>query len=263
MRPWIAVFCSFKACGIALALAHHPGAALVLFFAADPWLFLQFILPSQQAFGPAATTFETDRREVWLTIDDGPDPASTPKVLELLRRHGARATFFVVGTQVERHPALTRQIVAEGHSVGNHTHTHPLADFWCASPARIASEIDGCVGALLLAGVPFERYFRPPVGVRNPFVDPQLSARAMDLVLWDARGRDGGTCSPQAALARITPRIRPGSILLSHEAGPRAAQRVQYLQMLLEHLASENYACVLPPREALRAACGAVIRPAG
>lgn len=251
MRPWVAVFLSFKACAAALALAHHPVAAAVMFFAPDPWIFVQFILPGQQAFGPAATSFTTPRREVWLTIDDGPDPASTPAVLKLLRDHGARATFFVVGSQVGRYPELARQIVAEGHTLGNHTQTHPSNDFWCAVPSRIASEIDGCVAALLLANAPFERYFRPPVGIRNPFLDPQLSSRGMDLVLWNARGLDGAGRDPDAALARIARRIRPGAIVVSHEAGPRAIGRVVFVERLLEHLADEGYACVIPARDSL------------
>jgi peptidoglycan/xylan/chitin deacetylase (PgdA/CDA1 family) len=197
------------------------------------------------------TAFATDRREVWLTIDDGPDPATTPRVLELLEAHGARATFFVVGEQVARHPELARQIVARGHTIGNHTHSHPAADFWLASPGRTASEIDRCVGALLVADVPFERYFRPPVGIRNPFLDAQLAARGMRLVLWSARGLDGSGRSPQASLRRIARRIRPGGILVSHEAGSRPAKRLRFVEILLDHLASEGYACVLPPRGAL------------
>ncbi len=251
MRPWIAVIASFKACALVLAATHHPVAAAVMFFAPDPWVFLQFILPGQQAFGPAVTSFETSRREVWLTIDDGPDPASTPAVLKLLRDHGARATFFVVGAQVRKYPELARQIAAEGHTLGNHTQTHPSNDFWCAAPARIASEIDGCVAALLLANAPFERYFRPPVGIRNPFLDPQLSARGMDLVLWNARGLDGAGRDPDAALARIAPHIRPGAILVSHEAGPRALGRVVFVERLLIHLAERDFACVIPPRASL------------
>lgn len=251
MRPWIAVFVSFKACAVALALAHYPDLALLVFFAPDPWVFLQFILPGQQAFGPAVTSFETSRNEVWLTIDDGPDPASTPQVLRLLREHGARATFFVVGDQVARHPELARQIAAEGHSIGNHTQTHPSANFWCASPSRTGSEIDRCVATLLLANAPFERYFRPPVGVRNPFLDPQLSTRGMDLVLWSARGLEGAGGSVDKALARIARGIRPGAIILSHEAGPRAKERVALVERLLEHLASAGYRCVIPPRETL------------
>lgn len=251
MRPWIAVFVSFKGCAIALAAAHHPVAAVVMFFAPDPWIFVQFILPSAQAFGPAATSFKTSRREVWLTIDDGPDPASTPAVLSLLREHGARATFFVVGEQVEKFPELARRIAAEGHTIGNHTQTHPSNHFWRATPTRIASEIDRCVAALLLANAPFEHYFRPPVGIRNFFLDPQLSSRGMDLVLWSARGLEGAGRNYDAALARIARQLRPGAIVVTHEAGMRAKERVVFVGRLLEHLASEDYACVLPSREAL------------
>jgi len=247
VRPWLTVLLTLKGCALALIWGHHPDLGLAVLFAPDPWLVAQFLLPTQQGFGPAVTCFETGRREVWLTIDDGPDPASTPAVLALLQRHGARATFFVVGTQVERHPELARRIVAEGHTLGNHTHTHPAGDFWCAAPARTAAEIDGCVGALLLANAPFERYFRPPVGVRNPFLDPQLSARGMDLVLWNARGFDGGSRPPAAALATIARQIRPGAILVSHEAGPRAARRLEFLTLLLDHLEAEGYACVRGP----------------
>lgn len=252
MKPWILAVATLKSCAIALAAAHHPVAAAVLFFGPDPWIFLQFILPSAQGFGPAATSFQTERREVWLTIDDGPDPASTPRVLELLRRHGAKATFFVVGARVRKHPELARLIAAAGHTLGNHTDTHPAGNFWFASPRRTASEIDGCVGALLLAGAPFERIFRPPVGIRNPFLNPQLEARGMRLVLWNARGFDGAGGAPRAALARIVRRIRPGGILLAHEGEPRPGERLAFVELLLEHLRSEGYTCVLPPPGALR-----------
>ena len=256
MRPWVAVVVSFKASALALALAHYPLAALVVFFAPDPWLILQFILPSQQAFGPALTAFATSRKEVWLTIDDGPDPASTPQLLELLARHGARATFFVVGRQVAKHPDLARRIAAEGHTIANHTQSHPSASFWCASRERTAGEIDGCVAALLLANAPFERYFRPPVGVRNPFLDPQLRARGMDLVLWSARGREGAGGNPDAALARIARGIRPGAIVLAHEAGPRASERLAFVGRLLELLEMGGYRCVIPARASLLGASG-------
>lgn len=263
MRPWILILLSFKACGIALAVERHPWAGALLFFGPDPWLFVQFILPSAQAFGPAATTFATARREVWLTIDDGPDPLSTPQVLELLEAHGARATFFLVGARVQKYPELARQITDRGHTIGNHTHTHPVADFWLAPPGRIAAEIDRCTGALLVANAPFERYFRPPVGVRSPFLDPQLAARGMLQVLWSARGLDGTGRDPAAALRRIAPRIRPGGILVSHEAGSRPKERVRFVELLLEHLGREGYACVLPSREALLACGKPAVPPAG
>ena len=252
MKLWLKVFLSFKVCAAALWILNDPHAALIVFFLPDPWVFLQFVLPKQQAFGPAATVFETPRREVWLTIDDGPDPETTPKVLELLHRHGARATFFVVGAQVEKYPELARQIVAEGHTIGNHTHTHPSWSFWCAFPGRTAAEIDGCVGALLLANAPFEHYFRPPVGVRNPFLAGELEARGMLLVLWEARGLDGGRRAPAAALRSIARQLRPGGIILSHESGVRPGQRLEFVALLLAHLSNEGYACVIPERSSLR-----------
>jgi peptidoglycan/xylan/chitin deacetylase (PgdA/CDA1 family) len=252
VRSWAIVVLSFKVCGVALAAEHHAAAGAVLFFAPDPWIFLQFVLPSAQAFGPAARSFATSAREVWLTIDDGPDPASTPRVLELLKARGARATFFVVGEQVARHPELARAIVSDGHSIANHTRTHPTWSFWLASPGRIAAEIDGCTAALLVADAPFERYFRPPVGLRNPFLDRQLSARGMCQVLWSARGLDGAGRNPRGALRRIARNIRPGAILLSHESGTNPKERLEFVELLLGHLAREGYACVLPPRDALR-----------
>ena len=74
----------------------------------------------------------------------------------------------------------------------------------------------------------------------------------MVLVLWNARGLDGGPRSPEAALARIARQIRPGAILLAHEAGPSAEKRVRYLELLLRHLSEHGYRCVLPGRDALR-----------
>lgn len=252
MRPWIPVVASFKAVAIALAATHHLGVAAVLFFGPDFWVAAQFVLPFAQGFGAAVTSFDTDRKEVWLTIDDGPDPKSTPKVLELLRRHGARATFFVVGSNVALHPELARRIVEEGHTIGNHTQTHPAGRFWSLAPAAIASEVDLCTAALLLADARFERLFRPPVGVRNPFLDPVLEERGMRLVLWNARGFDGGGSKPRAALERISRSIGPGAILVAHEGGPRASGRIEFVEMLLDHLASGGYRCVLPAPGSLR-----------
>jgi peptidoglycan/xylan/chitin deacetylase (PgdA/CDA1 family) len=252
VRPWIPVAVSFKACAVALAFSHHPAAALLAFFAPDPWIFMQFVLARSQAFGPAVTRFATPRREVWLTIDDGPHPESTPAVLELLRGHGARATFFLVGEQVRSHPELARRIAAEGHGIGNHTLSHPAWSFWSALPGRTAHEIDGCVAALLLSNAPFQRLFRPPVGVRNPFLDPLLASRGMRLVLWSARGFDGGRRRPPAALRAISRGIRPGAILLAHEGGPGASRRREFLALLLDHLSREGYSCVIPEDGDLR-----------
>ena len=88
------------------------------------------------------TRFETPRREVWLTIDDGPDPVHTPKMLALLRDFEAKATFFVIGQRAAQFPDLVKAIRDAGHEVANHTATHPSASFWAFTPRQIAREID-------------------------------------------------------------------------------------------------------------------------
>ena len=80
------------------------------------------------------THFETTQREVWLTIDDGPDPVDTPRLLEILRRFEARATFFVIGERAARFGAELEAIRAAGHEIANHTARHPSATFWCLPP---------------------------------------------------------------------------------------------------------------------------------
>ena len=101
------------------------------------------------------------------------------------------------------------------------------------------------------------------VSKRNFFLDSQLAARGMQLVLWDARGRDGVGHDPQAAIARIARRIRPGAILISHEAGSNPRERLSFLGLLLEHLSREGYACILPSRAALRSSARAPAPPSG
>src|SRR5712692_4070177 len=102
------------------------------------------LVPQSQWWRPVLQSFATSRREVWITIDDGPTPTHTEKILDLLERYKARATFFVIGSQALKFPHLLEQILTRGHQVANHTFTHPSGTFWYASPSKIASEIDRC-----------------------------------------------------------------------------------------------------------------------
>src|SRR5882757_3247428 len=119
-----------------------PAAAVALWFGPDLLLAYHLFVLGSQGLLRMHRRFATPRREVWLTIDDGPDPEDTPQLLALLAAHGARATFFVIGEKAAAHPALIRAITAAGHDVAHHTHTHPLGTFWCATPARVARELD-------------------------------------------------------------------------------------------------------------------------
>lgn len=178
--------------------------------------------PNVQWLGPVVSRFETDKREVWLTIDDGPAD-DTPALLDLLDRYGIRATFFVKGMLAEAHPERIREIAARGHTIGNHSYSHPSATFWCLPPRAIAAEIDRCN-----AVIPPTTLFRAPVGHKNPFVHPALRRRGMQLIGWSARAFDAVERDPDRIAARIVRSLQPGAIVLLHQGrewSPRAIEK--------------------------------------
>jgi peptidoglycan-N-acetylglucosamine deacetylase len=125
--------------------------------------------PRSQIFGPAIWCTNSPRK-LALTFDDGPNPSITPKLLDLLDRHNAKATFFLIGRFVRECPHLVTETVARGHTVGNHTETHPNL-FWC-TPTQVRIELRLCQDAIRnVLGVP-PKWFRPPYGMRNPWVIP-------------------------------------------------------------------------------------------
>jgi peptidoglycan/xylan/chitin deacetylase (PgdA/CDA1 family) len=224
-----------------------PAAAVVLWFGPDALLAYHLFVPSAQGLVRVQRRFPAVGRAVWLTIDDGPDPEDTPRILELLAAHGARATFFVIGEKVTLHPDLIRAITAAGHEVAHHTHTHPLAAFWCASPARVRRELDAGLEALRRAGVT-PRRFRSPAGIKNLWLAPALRARGLAFVGWSARGLERWRGDANTVATRVLHHLAPGAILLLHE-GPRvpAAIRVVAIQRVLDRLETLGYRCVVPP----------------
>jgi peptidoglycan/xylan/chitin deacetylase (PgdA/CDA1 family) len=156
------------------------------------------------------------RGEIALTIDDGPDQAVTPALLDLLDRHGAQATFFCIGRQARAHRALCREIVARGHSVQNHSDRHSHA-FSLLGPKAMAREIAAAQATLAdITGVA-PRYFRAPAGLRNPFLAPVLQRLDLQLVSWTRRAFDTVRRDPAAMLARLGDRLGGGDILLAHD----------------------------------------------
>ncbi len=217
--------------------------------------------PNNPIFGPVATRFEPDSADpqVWLTVDDGPDPHDTPRLLDLLDAHGgARATFFLRGDRAQVHPELVAEIVRRGHEVGNHTLNHPQAAFWCLGPGRMEREIGGCSDVLRDITGHEPHLFRAPVGHVNPFVHGAAARRGLQIVGWSARGFDGvdrHAADPAAVVARILDGLRPGAIILLHEGrrGPDgAAVNVRAVERLLAALADRRWRAVVPPEHRLR-----------
>jgi peptidoglycan/xylan/chitin deacetylase (PgdA/CDA1 family) len=154
---------------------------------------------------------------VALTFDDGPASPFTEQILEILRARKVPATFFVCGKNVERFPEILRRIHAEGHTVGNHTYSHPFLYF--RSRARIAQEIDRTQEAIEKVTGQRPWYFRPPFGGRWFGLYPVLRERGLRLVNWSDTGYDwkkGDTSS--ADIARQTLKgLGAGSIILLHD----------------------------------------------
>lgn len=249
---WILISISLVGKIAALAVGWTaPATALALWFAPDVLMAYHVFVFRAQGVVRIHRRFATNEREVWLTIDDGPDPEDTPRILALLAAHGARATFFVIGENVEAHPALVRTIVDAGHEVAHHTQTHPLASFWCASPKRLGRELDEGMATLGAAGVRSTR-FRPPAGVKNLWLGSALEARGLVCIGWSARGRESWRADVDAVVSRVTRDLAPGSILLLHEgARVPAAIRVRAIGRTLERLHELGYRCVIPTEEQL------------
>lgn len=222
-------------------VAFHPLLALGVLFLSHLLILFPTLVANCQWWGPVITHFATPRREVWLTIDDGPDPIHTPRMLDLLQRFEASATFFVIGTRAAKYPAELEAIRAAGHAIANHTASHPSASFWSLPPSRIAAQIDG--------GYLPTNYFRTPAGLKNFFVHPVLERRKMELVGWTVRGLDTLSKDAEAVAARIMRQVKPGAIILLHE-GHRTATDPDFhprcLELTLAALTKANYRCVLP-----------------
>jgi len=221
-----------------LAAAFFVGPDLVLHY--------QLFVPTARGLGRIVTSFETERDEVWLTIDDGPDETDTPQILDLLDRYQAKATFFLVGRQAGLHPGLVSEIVRRGNEVAHHTQTHPIGSFWCASPARVKRELDDCLGELARAGVR-PRWFRAPGGIKSLFMRNALLARNLTAVAWSIRGWDCATGNPDSVRSRIMRKVRPGAIILLHEGkGVHSRVRVRAIAGVLAALKDRGFSCVLP-----------------
>ncbi len=237
------------AAGFALWKGSPLSAFALLASAHWPWLYAT-LLPRCSWWGPQ--TRQMDEGSVWLTIDDGPDPEDTPRLLDLLDEAGTRATFFVIGEKVRRHPELARMIVERGHQLGNHTMTHPSAWFWAARPRLVEREVALCQEAIQEAGLPRPQWFRAPAGLRNHALHPVLARHELRLAGWSARGFDGVAKDVDKVIRRLLPGVKPGAILLMHEGrgagdGGRMAPRV--LEALLVEIRRQGLRATLPPLE--------------
>jgi len=247
---------AFAAPVLALYLGRtHLVVALSPLFISHLLLLYATLVPNCQWWGPVIRSFATTEQEVWITIDDGPSPAHTTKILDLLERFDARATFFVIGQRAEEFPHLITEILSRGHAIANHTYSHPSGMFWAAGPAKIASEIDRCAEWLRSGPDRPALLFRTPAGLKNPFVHPALERRGLALIGWTVRGLDTVQREPVLVAEKILREVKAGAIILLHE-GHRVAKAPEFnpqcLELTLNGLTERGYRCVIPQPEQLR-----------
>jgi peptidoglycan-N-acetylglucosamine deacetylase len=176
---------------------------------------------------------------VHLTFDDGPTPAWTPRVLELLARHRAQATFFVVGRQAAAHPELVRQAWAAGHGVGNHTWTHRRLTR--LGGGALQAEVGPTSAAIQRAtGAPV-RCLRPPHGTVDAATAAQARALGLRLVMWDVDSNDWRRPGAGVIAGRVLGRVRAGDVVLLHDGGGDRSQTVAALQQVLASLSARGF----------------------
>lgn len=173
--------------------------------------------PSSSTFYPTISRGPRGRAKVALTFDDGPDPEVTPRVLDVLSAHGARATFFMIGRNLERNLAIGARAAREGHQIGNHSWQHSYLQNFYSSRVylhdieRAEALIRGIVGSA--TPIPF----RTPVGLKSPDFARAAHVRELQVVAWSVHSRDTIDRDPARVARRVLSRISPGDIVLMHD----------------------------------------------
>jgi peptidoglycan/xylan/chitin deacetylase (PgdA/CDA1 family) len=212
-------------------------------------------VPTSQLYGATICRNRDARGLIALTYDDGPNPRFTEPLLSVLERHGAHATFFLIGRWAEREPALAREVEAAGHAIGNHTFTHPTLAL--CSGDRVQEELSRCRGAVEGAGVTFSEVdgaalMRPPWGRRRPGTLRAIRAAGCVPVTWSVTGWDWRKGETADSIADRCSKAKDGDVILLHDgvhtepAGDRSAS-VGATEKILERLGAEGYRFVTVP----------------
>jgi peptidoglycan/xylan/chitin deacetylase (PgdA/CDA1 family) len=192
-----------------------------------------------QFFGRIVSRVETAEKVVALTFDDGPSPANTEAVLGVLARHGVKATFFMVGFNIERYPALAARVLAEGHGLGNHSYSHPR--FLFRSPTFVEEELAKTDALLRGLGVQGAIPFRAPYGKKLLVLPWVLARQGRTHVTFDVVPYDEATQDAELLTQRVLEATRPGSIILLHDGWGSKPGTVAATERIVQALKQQGY----------------------
>ncbi len=185
------------------------------------------------------THVETEERIVALTFDDGPHPRYTHAILDLLREYDAKATFFVIGKNLEYYADAARRAVREGHEIGNHTYSHPTLK--SLSFAQIKAELIRNKAAIEEALGISVNLFRPPEGSRTRAVEEAAAFCGCPLILWSVDTRDWSGVSAGRIVSEVMEKTVPGSIILFHDYTVGKCHTLEALKEILPRLCAAGY----------------------
>lgn len=246
-------------------LLHAFGLAVVIWHPANViWvilvLFLNHLLltllglwPRSSLLGPNIVRLPSEISGcIYLTFDDGPNPAITPQILDLLEQYQCRATFFVIGKHVRDYPDLLREIARRGHAIGNHSDQHGYC-FAMHSVQGYTEELKASQQAIFDVIGYWPHYFRAPFGFRSPLLEPALCREGLELMSWTRRGFDTRCNSPQKILNRLLHNLESGDILLLHDGpfgiqGEAGSMVLSVLPQLLKTLKQRGLHTEVVPR---------------
>ncbi len=198
----------------------------------------------QEMFPAFHWRIPTDEAVLYLTFDDGPVPEVTPWILDLLKAHHAKATFFCVGANVVRHPALVERILDEGHALGNHTFHHLSG--WASDNDAYFQDVRRC--ARLIGS----KLFRPPYGRIKP-TQARFLQRHYQIVMWDVLSGDfDAERRGEECYRKVVQHARPGSIVVFHDSVKARPRLCEALPRVLDHFADKGYRFEALTAEALR-----------
>ncbi len=192
-----------------------------------------------QVMGELHDRVETSEKVVALTFDDGPKPGQTEAILDLLKRHEVKASFFMVGQNIERNRELAARVLAEGHEAGNHSYSHHRLIF--KSPSYIREEIDKTDALLRELGVQGEIYFRAPHGKKLVVLPWVLKQEGRKHITFDAVSLDDQTQDVEVMTSRVMEAVKPGSIILFHDGGRDKPGTLQAVDLVIGKLRARGY----------------------
>ena len=216
-------------------------SALILLFASFLWFAER---TNNQMFGTVFAHGSKARHVVALTFDDGPGP-QTLQVLDVLDKYGIKATFFLIGKNVDKHPEIAREIARRGHEIGNHTYHHPLLTA-IETPQQIRHEVELGATSIEKATGSCPRLFRPPCGWRSPWMMRSLQDLGYSVVTWDVDPNDWRHPGPKVIEKYVLHGVHAGSIVLLHDGlrtfeNPDISSTVTALPVVISELQSRGF----------------------